>query len=638
MSYKGLIDFINTLDKAGQLVRINQYVNPELEITEITDRVSKQRDGGKALLFENTGTNFPVLINAFGSNERMCMALKKKSLDEIPKEIEDLIKKFTKPQLSFFEKIRLLPELGQLSGLIPKSISSKGACQEIIIKDPDLSIFPILKCWPYDGGRFVTLPIVHTVDPVTGIRNVGMYRMQVFDKNTTGMHWHRHKVGARHFNEYKKQGRLMPVAVALGGDPVYTYSATAPLPDNFDEYLFAGFLRKKKVELVKCITQDIEVPADADIVIEGYVDPNEKLVIEGPFGDHTGFYSLADFYPKFHITCITHKKNAVYPATIVGIPPQEDAYIAKATERIFLTPMKAAIAPELEDIDIPEEGVAHNLTIFSFDKTYPGQAIKIMNSLWGAGQMMFNKILIAVNQIDNIHDYKKMFSQALLNFNPARDTHFSKGPLDVLDHSSTVMAFGGKMGFDLTIKLEEEVEEETKSTKIEINHAEITNYLSSNNKIKNHNSSLLFDKIPLIFLSTDKTINNIQELSKSILNNSLFSFVKILVFIDSEIDFSNINLMVWYAANNIEPGRDTFFIKTKDSSHIIMDGTTKKNGLDSIKRDWPNVVASNDSTINTIDKKWDELGLGKLLTSPSLKFKNLISGESAVNNSFRKKI
>jgi 4-hydroxy-3-polyprenylbenzoate decarboxylase len=348
MAYKGLGDFINTLEKENELIRIKEKVSTNLEITEITDRISKSGNQNKALLFENNGTDFPVLINAYGSTKRMCLALGVNNLDEPGKEIKSIFKNLTSPKNSLFEKLKLLPSLSKFGSWMPKTINGKGKCQKVINLNPDLTILPVLTCWPLDGGPFITLPSVHTKDPETGSRNVGMYRMQVFDKQTTGMHWHMHKTGAKHYRLYKEKGiRKMPVAVSLGGDPVYTYSATAPLPDSVDEYLLAGFLRKKKVELVKCISQDIEVPADAEIVIEGYVDTLEDYILEGPFGDHTGFYSLADFYPKFHVTCITHRKNAVYPTTIVGIPPQEDAWIGKATERIFLAPIQLTMLPEL---------------------------------------------------------------------------------------------------------------------------------------------------------------------------------------------------------------------------------------------------------------------------------------------------
>jgi len=441
MSYSSLYDFIQVLEKENEILRITEYVNTDLEITEITDRISKSPYGGKALLFENTKSNFPILINAFGSEKRMSLALEVNKLDEIGSEMEALFKELSSPKENILQKLHLLPQLGKISSWMPKKIKSKGICQEIIIKDPDLSIFPILKTWPNDGGKFITLPCVNTIDPNTKIRNVGMYRMQVLNKNTTGMHWHKHKVGARHYSEYKKLGKKMPIAVTLGGDPAYTYAATAPLPDNVDVYMLAGFLRKKKVKLVPCITQDIYVPEDVDIVIEGYVDTNEDFIWEGPFGDHTGFYSLADWYPSFHVTCITHKKNAIYPTTIVGIPPMEDAYIGKATERIFLTPIKITMLPEVLDMNLPFAGVAHNITIIKINKTYAGQALKVMHSLWGAGQMMFNKIMIVVDKEINVHDYFSVLSTIYKNVNPSSDIHFSKGPLDVLDHASDKLAW-----------------------------------------------------------------------------------------------------------------------------------------------------------------------------------------------------
>ncbi|GET27802.1 UbiD family decarboxylase [Prolixibacter sp. SD074] len=306
MAFQGIHEYIDLLERKGELIRISGYVNPVLEIPEIVDRVSKSPEGGKALLFENTGTDFPVLINAFGSNNRMALALGADNLNAIGDEIESLFKKLVSPKAGLMEKLRMLPMLGQISSWMPKSVSGKGKCQEVVMKEPDMGKLPVLTCWPADGGPFVTLPCcVVTRDPETGVRNVGMYRMQVFGPNLTGMHWHKHKTGARHFNEYKKRGERMPISVVLGGDPAYTYAATAPLPDNIDEYLLAGFLRKKRVELVKCITNDLEIPSNADFVIEGYVDPEEDFIWEGPFGDHTGFYSLADWYPKFHVTCIT---------------------------------------------------------------------------------------------------------------------------------------------------------------------------------------------------------------------------------------------------------------------------------------------------------------------------------------------
>ncbi|MBP6456045.1 MAG: menaquinone biosynthesis decarboxylase, partial [Chitinophagaceae bacterium] len=433
MAFKNLAEFVTLLEKENELIRIKEYVNPNLEITEVVDRISKSNNN-KALLFENTGTDFPVLINALGSERRMCLALQVSNLDDIKNEIEDLFKLLSKPKESILDKIKMLPQLAQFASWLPKVVGGKGACQEIVMQDIDLSKLPVLFCWPKDGGPFVTLPVIHTKEPHSGIRNVGMYRMQIYDKTTTGMHWHKHKVSAAHFNEYKKLGKKMPVAVTLGGCPSYTYAATAPLPENVDEYMLAGFLRKKKVELVKCITQpEIEVPADADFVIEGYIDTNEDLKIEGPFGDHTGFYSLPDLYPVFHVTCITHKKNAIYPATIVGIPPQEDAWIGKATERIFLAPMKMTMVPEIVDMNMPVEGVFHNLVLAKINKTYAGQAQKVMNAMWGAGQMMFNKILAVVDGKVDLNNYEEMARYVFENLDPKNDIYFSQGPMDVLD-------------------------------------------------------------------------------------------------------------------------------------------------------------------------------------------------------------
>src|SRR6195952_2151136 len=463
MAFQNLGEFLKALEVAGELVRIKTYVNPVLEIAEITDRISKTADRNKALLFENTGYDFPVLMNAYGSEKRMCIALGVTRLDDIAKEIESLFKLLAGHKESILDKFRVLPKLTQFAAWMPKVVRGKGACQEVILSSPDLSKQPVITCWPKDGGPFVTLPVIHTKDPETGIRNVGMYRMQLMGERLTGMHWHKHKVSARHFEAYKKLKKRMPVAVALGGDPVYAYSATAPLPDNVDEYMLAGFLRKKKVELVRCISQpDIEVPADADIVIEGYVDPEEAPVWEGPFGDHTGYYSLPDWYPSFHVTAITHRRGAVYPATIVGIPPQEDAWLGKATERIFLAPMKMTMIPEIKDMEMPVEGVFHNLVIAKINKEYAGQGQKVMNAMWGAGQMMFNKILVLTGTPDHIKnefplsEYEKLAKDVFKNLNPATDIYFSQGPMDVLDHSCSKLGFGGKMCIDGTGKYEEE--------------------------------------------------------------------------------------------------------------------------------------------------------------------------------------
>jgi 4-hydroxy-3-polyprenylbenzoate decarboxylase len=447
MAYKNLAEFVQILERAGELKRVTYPVKVELEIAEIADRVMKS--GGPALLFENViGKQIPVLINAFGSAKRMALALGVTDIEEIAREIQKLVQ--TKPPKSFKEKLNLLGELIRIAGIPPKMVKD-GACQEIVHREPDLGVLPVLTCWPEDAGPFITLPMVFSKDPRSGARNVGLYRMQVFDRRTTGMHWHLHKVGARHFQHKKEMAGKMELAVCLGGDPVMIYAATAPLPDQIDEILFSGFLRKKGVELTKGITVDVEVPANSDVVIEGYVDPTEALRREGPFGDHTGFYSLADDYPVFHVTCITHRKNPIYPTTIVGRPPMEDAYLGKATERLFL-PLLRVTLPEIVDMNLPVHGVFHNLAIISIKKEYPAHARKVMHALWGLGQMMFTKTLIVVDHDVNVQDLSEVTWVAGNNIDPKRDTIFVEGPVDVLDHAAPVLGYGSKMGIDATRK------------------------------------------------------------------------------------------------------------------------------------------------------------------------------------------
>jgi 4-hydroxy-3-polyprenylbenzoate decarboxylase len=447
MAYNSLQQFVQDLEKAGELKRISYPVKAELQITEIADRVMK--NGGPALLFENVvGKQMPVLINAFGSAKRMALALGVSDIEEIACDIAKLIQ--TKPPKSFKDKLHLLGDLIKLAGIPPK-IEKDGPCHEVIEREPDLNILPVLTCWPGDAGPFITLPMVFSKDPTKGTRNVGLYRMQIFDRRTTGMHWHPHKVGARHYQMQKEKLGRLELAVCLGGDPALIYAATAPLPDQIDEILFTGFLRKKGVSLVKAVTVDVEVPADADIVIEGYVDPAEPLRREGPFGDHTGFYSLADNYPVFHVTCITHRKNPIYPTTIVGRPPMEDAYLGKATERLFL-PLLRVTLPEIVDMNLPVHGVFHNLAIIALKKEYPAHARKVMHALWGLGQMMFTKTLIVVDHDVNIHDLSEVTWIVGNHIDPQRDTVFVEGPVDVLDHAAPALGFGSKFGIDATRK------------------------------------------------------------------------------------------------------------------------------------------------------------------------------------------
>ncbi|MDL1972114.1 MAG: menaquinone biosynthesis decarboxylase, partial [Deltaproteobacteria bacterium] len=457
-----------------ELLHIKEPVSPYLEITEITDRVCKEH--GPALLFENVrGYNIPVLTNAFGSYRRMCLALGVNRLEEIGEEIDHFFQ--AEAPDSLIKKLKLIPKLKRLSNVFPKLVK-KAPCQEVVLMDRevDLGKFPILHCWPKDGGPFITLPLVFTKHPITGVRNVGMYRLQVYDKNTTGMHWHPHKGGAQHYRVSERLGKRLEVAVAIGPDPATTYAATAPLPEDMDEILFSGFIRNEPVEMVRCITIDHEVPAHSQIILEGYVEPYERR-LEGPFGDHTGYYSLPDEYPVFHITCITHRKDLIYPATIVGRPPMEDCYMAKATERIFLPLIKKQL-PEIIDINLPIEGVFHNLALVSIDKRYPGHAKKVMHALWGLGQMMFTKIIIVFDKEVDVQNISEALWRLGNNIDPKRDIVFSEGPVDALDHAAPQPLFGSKMGIDATRKWKEEgfkrqwpdVIEMDKETKEKIDH------------------------------------------------------------------------------------------------------------------------------------------------------------------------
>ena len=640
MAYKNQQQFIDVLEKAGELVRIQEYVDPKLEIAEITDRISKTAGGGKALLFENTGYKFPVLMNAYGSEKRMCLALNVSHLDDVAKEIEGLFHMLASPKESIVDKLKLLPKLGQFASWMPKVKSGRGECQQVVWQgsEADITKLPVITCWPKDGGAFVTLPIIHTKDPGTLSRNVGMYRMQVFGPQLTGMHWHKHKVSAKHFNEYKKLGKKMPVAVALGGDPVYAYSATAPLPENVDEYMLAGFLRKKKVELVKCITQpEVEVPADADFVIEGYVDPADELIWEGPFGDHTGYYSLPDWYPRFHITCITHKQNAVYPATIVGIPPQEDAWLGKATERIFLAPMKMTMVPEIIDMDMPVEGVFHNLVIARIQKEYAGQGQKVMNAMWGAGQMMFNKILVIADQGVQIQDYKKLAQYTFKNLNPANDIYFTQGPMDVLDHSCSKLGFGGKMCIDGTAKFDEEIDDSLQLT-VHATGTAIQEELHHFTDISGVNTSLLSMDIAAIIISVKKNRKgHIRELHQQVCKLQEMEGVKMILYVENTVDANDLGVALWRFCNNLDPKRDQILVQRpsilepgKTFACIGLDGTIKTKEHDNFQRDWPNIIVSDDATIRSVDEKWNRLGLGAFIPSPSLKFKDQVYGGEAV--------
>jgi 4-hydroxy-3-polyprenylbenzoate decarboxylase len=452
MAYKDLQAFIKAIEKAGELRRVGVELDRHLEIAEVTDRVSKS--AGPAVLFEKVkGSRFPVLTNAFGSVNRMNLSLEVESLDALAEHIETFLE-IKKPG-GIIEKLKLIPKLAKMANIFPKEVSS-APCQDVVYTgdDVDLSILPVLTTWPGDAGPFITLPLVITRNPETGTRNMGMYRMQVFDKNTTGMHWHKHKGGAYHYYLAEKRGERLPVAVAIGADPAMTYAATAPIPDEIDEFIFAGFLRQSPVEVVKCKTVDLEVPANAQFVLEGYVEPGERRR-EGPFGDHTGYYSLADDYPVFHVTALTHREDAVYPATLVGPPPMEDCYMGKATERLFLPLIKKQL-PEVVDMNLPLEGVFHNLCFVSINKRYPGQTRKVMYALWGLGQMMFTKAIVVVDAEVNVQNVSEVLWRLGNNVDWRRDIVVVEGPTDALDHACPLPHYGGKIGIDATKKTPEE--------------------------------------------------------------------------------------------------------------------------------------------------------------------------------------
>lgn len=461
MALDTLSEFIDAIDRIGELHRITQPVKVHLELTEIADRVSKMPGGGKALLFEKpvlrdgTISQYPVAINLFGSMRRMSLALGVDNLDDIGHRITKLMD--LKVPDGFLGKLSLLPRLLEVSKFPPRVKGGAPSCQEIVWQgdDIDLDKIPVLQCWPEDGGPYITMTAVISKDPARGIRNVGMYRVQQLGKKHVAMHWQRHKTGAEHMRQMAERGEKMPVCIVVGSDPASMFSASAPLPPNIDEFLFAGFLRKDPVKLTKAVTNDLEVPADAEFVIEGYIDPAEELVVEGPFGDHTGFYSEADLYPRVHVTAVTMRRNPVYSTTIVGRPPMEDFYLGHATERIFL-PLLKLTTPEIVDYHMPAEGGFHNLVFVSIDKKYPGHADKVMHALWGQGLMSLAKVLVVVDKEINVRNPVEAWWVALNNMDPQRDVRFTMGPVDVLDHASRAFTYGSKMGIDATRKWPEE--------------------------------------------------------------------------------------------------------------------------------------------------------------------------------------
>ena len=603
------------MEAEGELCRITTKVDPRFEIAEITDRISKMEGGSKALLFENTGTDYPVLMNMMGSDRRMAMALGVNDLEDISRRIDSLLKGVMSPKDGIWDKLRMLPLLADVAKWFPKKSSSRGECQEVVWQgdDVDLGRLPILTSWPCDGGPFITLPMVCTKDPETGIPNMGMYRMQIFDKRTTGMHWHRHKTGARHYDGYKRRGERMPVSVAIGGDPTYAYAATAPMPDNMDEMLLAGMLRQRPVKMVKCLTNDIWVPADCDFVLEGWVDPTEELAVEGAFGDHTGFYSLTDLYPRFHIEAITSRRDAVYPATIVGVPPQEDAYIAKATERIFLAPIRLAIQPEVRDLFMPMEGTAHNLALVSIAKRYEGQAAKVAQGLWGAGQMMFNKYMVITPEQTNLRSKEDIF-RLLRGLDPHKHLIWSEGILDVLDHSSPTTGYGSKLAIDLTdIDL---------TTTPETLPAPRTAHPAGGVELFN---TELCRELGLLILYAEREWHEKIDVERYLTENNIVGVKYVALFDRGAAGFMRLGDLLWLAAANTDPKRDIRLF----GNVVIIDARSKRPGYGDNPRRFPNVVTSVPETIHYVDERWAEYGLGELVESPSRRYRKLWLSDSA---------
>ena len=605
MNYPSLREFIDRLEFENELIRIQEQVSPILEIAEITDRVSKQPSGGKALLFENVeGSSIPVLINAFGSQKRMNAALGVHNIEEISKRIERYLK--IQPPTTLLDKAKLLPMLLQAAQFPPTLFGgAKAPCQEVVHLNNNVNLdqIPILQCWPQDAGRFITLPIVINRSADHKVKNVGLYRMQIYDSKTTGMHWHIHKDGAHFFHEYKKQNKVMEVAVAIGADPASCYAASAPLPYGIDEFLLAGFIRKKSVSLVKCKTVDLEVPANAEIILEGFIDPSE-MRLEGPFGDHTGYYSQDGDYPVFHLTAITHRKDPIYLTTIVGKPPQEDFYLGRATERIFL-PLLRTQLPEIVDMDMPVEGVFHNCVIVSFDKRYPMQSRRLMSALWGLGQMSFVKTIITVDSNINVHNYEELVKLLLDKVNFKLDLFFSEGVLDVLNHGSDNMLYGSKLGIDLTEKIEGEPGYgESKPT------TSNNSQLPSKEEVKSQFPDLKDCRILSIntqrsvaYVALNKTQpHQAKKFIKAFFNVSEFSAINIVIVLEGHVKLDNDSIVMWKFFNNLDPKRDFYF----EGDRLAID-VTQKLKQEGYQQNWPEEIEMSEEIKKRVDKKWNSL-------------------------------
>ncbi|MGP1363324.1 MAG: menaquinone biosynthesis decarboxylase [Bacteroides sp.] len=605
MKISGLLNYLNTLDKKKQLLSIETPCNPQLEITEISHRLFAN---GllSPILFQTTGTQFPVVTNLYANPELLLQHLQLQNLEQLQERISSTFTLLTTPPNSTRAKLKILRLLYDIKKLLPNSRKKKAPVQECISLNPDLNLLPILKSWPHDAERFITLPMVITQDPISGKRNVGMYRMQVLDKQTTAMHWHIHKTGAKHFAQYKALKQKMPVAVALGGDPILAYAATAPLPEGIDEFLFAGFLRKKKVTLVDAITIPLKVPAEADFILEGYIDPDEPMQFEGPFGDHTGFYSLEDWYPRFHLTCITHRKNAIYPATIVGIPPMEDSIIAQFTERIFAPLIRNTLIPELSNFTLPTPGVAHNLALIHSDNRYAGSALKVANAIWSAGQMMFTKYIIRLPNNCSFASLSSIFN--LLLQITEQDLFFTTGPLDVLDHAGEHPTLGSKLFIDT----------------YNYTPADLPFRWERTNTNNENSTTLWVGTTPLLYIieTTSSTPLNSEYYFAAYRNNRTIP-PKFIALVDPAYSRLPPYYLLWILLANTAPKRDIALFSQNNQLHALIDARAKMG--DAYKRAWPNVVTSNPETIKLISSRWNEYKLPfDCPPSPSCTFLPLI--------------
>ncbi|ABK15988.1 3-octaprenyl-4hydroxybenzoate decarboxylase [Syntrophobacter fumaroxidans MPOB] len=612
-AFRNLQDFIADLERAGELLRIKAPVSSDLEITQITDLASKSPGGGKALLFENVeGSRFPVLTNAFGSERRICMALGVSHLDELARRLKSFIE--MKPPKSLADALRLIPLGLELLRFLPRK-TRKAPCQEVVTtgRDVDLSMLPVLKCWPSDGGPFVTLPVVITRSLVTGKRNAGMYRLQVYDRKTTGMHWHIHKDGSHYFQEFRERGKRMPVAVAIGTDPAVTYAATAPLPRGIDEMMLAGFIRRKPVPMVRCLTVDLEVPAESEFVLEGYVDPGE-LRVEGPFGDHTGYYSLVGEYPVFHVTALTHRRNPVYFATVVGRPPMEDCFLAKATERIFL-PLLNAVFPEIGDYWMPWEGVFHNITVLSIRKEYPGHARRMMSAIWGQGQMSFCKAAVLADPSVDLGHPRRVLEHILNNIDIESDITLSEGILDVLDHSAPEPLFGSKIGIDATRRLPGEKERPAARPVGALPDAE---RIAS--ALRDVSEFLVAFHVPDLEVRNRLLCVNFlkngsvpaQSFAQQLLDHPVLQPFAIFLLYDATIDLRDGSLILWKLFNNVDPRRDT----VRSGGRIVVDAT-KKGPEDGHHRPWPDDIVMDPEVAARVARRAKELGIEAFLPAGS---------------------